>query len=61
VLVVHGGLECGILRAAKPSLDCISCGPLIESMHSPDERVSLRSVDQFFEVLKEALRTLPSA
>lgn len=59
--VVHGGLECGILMAAKPSLDCVSIGPRIESMHSPDERVEISSVEAFYRILTSALETLPKA
>ncbi len=56
--VVHGGLECGILRAARPELDCISIGPRIEAMHSPDERVHIGSVADFYKILSELLPRL---
>jgi len=55
ILVVHGGLECGILRALKPSMDCLSYGPRIEHMHSPAERVNIASVDLYFRTLVEVL------
>ena len=59
--VVHGGLECGILRALKPSLDCISYGACIRDMHSPKESVSISSVETFFRVLTEVLAASPTA
>ena len=34
VEIVHGGLECGILSARIPELDCISFGPDIFDVHS---------------------------
>ena len=59
--VVHGGLECGILKAIKPSLDCISIGPRIESMHSPEERVEVASVAAFYRILTSTLEAMPAA
>ena len=61
IAVVHGGLECGILKAVNPVLDCISCGPVIHDMHSPRERLNLPSVAQFFQVLTRVLGTIPAA
>jgi dipeptidase D len=61
IAVVHGGLECGLLKAASPGLDCISCGPLILDMHSPDERVQVSSVAAFWDILVEVLARLPAA
>jgi dipeptidase D len=55
IAVIHAGLECGILRALNPRLDCISCGSLIEGMHSPKERVNLQSVEQVFEIVCRSL------
>ncbi|MBN1242640.1 MAG: beta-Ala-His dipeptidase, partial [Spirochaetales bacterium] len=44
----HGGLECGLLRAARPGLDMISVGPDIRFPHSPDEAVRVESVGRFY-------------
>ncbi|MEQ6916499.1 aminoacyl-histidine dipeptidase [Halomonas aquatica] len=51
VKVIHAGLECGILGGKYPALDMISFGPLIRGAHSPDERVELDSVVEFWELL----------
>lgn len=59
IAVIHAGLECGIVRAIKPSLDCISSGALIHAMHSPDERVSVKSAAQLFEIVCTVLKNLP--
>jgi dipeptidase D len=61
IFVVHAGLECGILRALKPSMDCISFGPRIEHMHSPDERVNIASVELFFTTVTEVLARIPAS
>lgn len=52
VLVIHAGLECGILGGKYPHLEMISFGPLIRGAHSPDERAELASVEEFWELLK---------
>lgn len=52
VLVIHAGLECGILGGKYPHLDMISFGPLIRGAHSPDERVELDSVEEFWALLR---------
>ncbi len=45
---VHAGLECGVFCGKKPSLECISLGPDIAGAHTPDERVSLSSLDRTY-------------
>ncbi|MBZ0332408.1 aminoacyl-histidine dipeptidase [Halomonas sp. ANAO-440] len=52
VKVIHAGLECGILAGKYPHLDMISFGPLIRGAHSPDERVELASVEEFWALLR---------
>ncbi len=59
VEVVHAGLECGIIRSIFPHLDCISFGPVITGAHSPDERVNIKSVERFWDLLKSALKEIP--
>ncbi len=60
VEVVHAGLECGIIKSIFPRLDCISFGPVITGAHSPDERVNIKSVERFWELLKIALEEIPA-
>jgi dipeptidase D len=47
VKAVHAGLECGIIGERYKDMDMISFGLLIENAHSPDERVSIPSVERF--------------
>ncbi|WP_075880641.1 aminoacyl-histidine dipeptidase [Vreelandella massiliensis] len=55
VKVIHAGLECGIIGSKYPHLDMISFGPSIRGAHSPDERVELASVTEFWQMLKALL------
>ncbi|TLF47538.1 aminoacyl-histidine dipeptidase [Halomonas urmiana] len=58
VKVIHAGLECGILGGKYPALDMISFGPLIRGAHSPDERVELASVEEFWTLLRALVEDL---
>lgn len=55
---IHAGLECGILGARIEGLDMISFGPQIENPHSPDEKVHIESVEQFYKLLKVTLKKI---
>ncbi|GEK73234.1 MULTISPECIES: aminoacyl-histidine dipeptidase [Halomonas] len=58
VKVIHAGLECGILGAKYPDMSMISFGPLIRGAHSPDERVELASVEEFWGLLRALIEDL---
>ncbi|WP_346796303.1 aminoacyl-histidine dipeptidase [Halomonas sp. Bachu 37] len=58
VKVIHAGLECGILGSKYPALDMVSFGPLIRGAHSPQERVELDSVEEFWKVLRALIEDL---
>jgi len=59
VIACHAGLECGILGQNYPNLDMISFGPTIMGAHSPDERVSITSVQKFWKFLLAVLEDAP--
>lgn len=59
VVACHAGLECGILGQNYPEMDMISFGPTILGAHSPDERVSISSVQKFWKFLVEVLKHTP--
>ena len=61
VIACHAGLECGILGQNYPEVDMISFGPTILGAHSPDERVSISSVQKFWKFLLEILKDIPKA
>jgi dipeptidase D len=54
----HAGLECGILGTNYPSMQMISFGPTIHGAHSPDERVSISSVQKFWKYLLAVLKDI---
>jgi dipeptidase D len=60
VKVIHAGLECGLIGKAYPQLEMVSFGPTIRGAHSPDERVDIASVTQFWQLLKTSLAAVPS-
>jgi dipeptidase D len=51
VTAVHAGLETAVIGDKVPGLDMISFGPQIEAPHSPDERVSISTVERFWRLL----------
>jgi dipeptidase D len=60
VLAGHAGLECGILGDHLPGVDMISFGPTIRHAHSPDECVSISSVEKFWSYLLDVLKHIPA-
>lgn len=57
-LAIHAGLECGLFCGKIADLDCISIGPDIEKIHSPQECLDTRSAARMYKVLLEMLRNL---
>ncbi len=55
VEVIHAGLECGILSSKIEGLDCISTGPNMSDVHTPDEKISISSMARVWEFLKAVL------
>jgi dipeptidase D len=58
VKAVHAGLECGIIGKKFPGMDMISFGPTIEHPHSPEERVHIPAVENFWKFLTASLEDL---
>jgi dipeptidase D len=52
-------LECGLFKKAYPDLDMVSIGPTIKGAHSPEERVSIPSVERFWQLLTATLAAIP--
>ncbi|MAZ29402.1 MAG: cytosol nonspecific dipeptidase [Cytophagaceae bacterium] len=59
VAACHAGLECGILGQNYPGMEMISFGPTIKGAHSPDEKVSISSVQKFWKLTLETLKDFP--
>lgn len=60
IMIIHAGLECGILGTNYPEMDMISFGPTIRYPHSPDEKVNIASVGLFWDYLVEILKNIPA-
>lgn len=58
VEAIHAGLECGIIGEKFPGMDMISFGPTIEHPHSPEERVNIAAVENFWKFLTACLEEL---
>lgn len=58
ISAIHAGLECGIFCGKLDGLDCISFGPNILDIHTPDERLDIGSTARVYEFLKELLSRL---
>jgi dipeptidase D len=58
VTAIHAGLECGLIGEIYPQMDMISVGPQIEAPHSPDERVQISTVANFWKYLRALLAAL---
>lgn len=59
IKAIHAGLECGLFGAVYPEWDMISFGPTIRFPHSPDEKVNIASVANFYRWLIESLKAIP--
>lgn len=58
VLVIHAGLECGLIGEKYPEMDMISYGPTLRGVHSPDEKLLIRTVQEVWDLTLEFIRLL---
>ena len=52
---IHAGLEIGIIGEKFPDMDMVSLGTTIEHPHSPNERVKISAVEEFYRFVLAAL------
>lgn len=55
---IHAGLECGILASKMPGLDIVSTGPDILDIHTPQERMSIASVQRTYTYVLAVMEAL---
>ncbi len=60
IMVIHAGLECGLFKTAYPKWDMVSFGPTIKFPHSPDEKVNVETVEQYWQLLVAVLAAIPA-
>ncbi len=56
-IILHAGLECGIIKGAIPDMDIISIGPDTYELHSPDDRMMISSASRICETVKRIIGT----
>jgi len=58
VRAIHAGLECSVIKKKFEAMDVVAFGPTIRGPHSPDERVHISSVLDFWNILTETLYSI---
>ena len=58
IVAIHAGVECGLFKEKFPDIDMISFGPNLYDVHTPDEHMSISSVQRSWEYLLNVLKTI---
>ena len=58
VFSIHAGLETAHLKRRRPEIDMISYGPTLAGVHTPNERLDVRTVEPFLRLTTETLARL---
>ena len=58
ITALHVGLEPGVFRLNYPDLDMIAIGPNLDAPHSPDERLDIQSVENFWKIFVRLLKNI---
>lgn len=58
VMVIHAGLETGILSEKYPEMNMIAIGPNVLGAHTPNERLSISSLEFEYDFLKTLIKNL---
>lgn len=58
VTAIHAGLECGIIGERYPGMDMVSFGPTMQGVHSPEEKVYIGSVANYWNFLLAILKAV---
>ena len=56
VKAIHAGLECGLIFEKYKGIDMISFGPTIRGAHTPDEKIEIRTVQMFWDLLTSVIK-----
>ena len=55
---IHAGLECGLFLEKYPNMDMVSFGPTLRGVHSPDEKINIKTVEMWWKHLVDILEKL---
>ena len=58
VTAIHAGLECGLFCGKIKGLDCVSLGPDMADIHTPQERLSISSTERVWNFLLRVLESI---
>ena len=57
IQTIHAGVECGLLSEKIPGMDAISMGPDILDIHTPNEHLSISSVQRMWDFIVRIIET----
>jgi dipeptidase D len=60
VRAIHAGLECGLFYEKFKGIDMISFGPSIRGAHTPEEKIEIKTVGMFWDLLIDVIRNYSS-
>jgi dipeptidase D len=60
VRAIHAGLECGLIYEKFKGIDMISFGPSIRGAHTPDEKIEIKTVVMFWNLLIDVISNIPT-
>ena len=55
---IHAGLEPGVIESIYPGLEMISIGSWLDSPHSPDEKILIKSIKQCYDILFKTIENI---
>lgn len=55
IRAIHAGLECGLFYEKFNGLDMISFGPSIRGAHTPEEKIEIKTVQMFWDLLIDVI------
>lgn len=59
VRAIHAGLECGLIYEKFKGIDMISFGPTIKGAHTPEEKIEIKTVQMFWDLLIDVITRIP--
>ena len=61
IKAIHAGLECGLFLDKYPYLDMVAFGPTLRDVHSPVEKIEIKTVQLWWDHLVDMLKHIPAA
>lgn len=58
IAAIHAGLECGVFASKIKDLDCIAIGPALYDVHTVNEKLSVSSTENLYNILLKTLENL---